>query len=77
MPEAVVKRAREVLESLEASSRNGTSAQRRREKPPQLGLPMVTPSAVEMELAAIDPDSLTPREALARLYELKARLKQE
>jgi DNA mismatch repair protein MutS len=77
MPEAVVKRAREVLGSLEASARSGTSSARRREKPPQLSLAISAPSELETELASIDPDSLTPREALAKLYELKAKLKQE
>jgi hypothetical protein len=28
------------------------------------------PSAVELQLAALNPDELTPREALQRLYEL-------
>jgi len=32
------------------------------------------PSAVERQLAAIDPDGLTPREALQRLYELRKAL---
>jgi DNA mismatch repair protein MutS len=32
------------------------------------------PSAVEKQLAAIDPDGLTPREALQRLYELRRAL---
>ena len=33
------------------------------------------PSAVEDELAALDPDALTPLQALTKLYELKAKLK--
>ena len=33
------------------------------------------PSAVEMALAAINPDALSPREAMDALYQLKAMLK--
>jgi DNA mismatch repair protein MutS len=36
--------------------------------------PPVAPSAVEKKLAAIDPDELTPREALQKLYELRKEL---
>ena len=40
---------------------------------PQLGLfAPAQPSAVERALEAIDPDALTPREALEALYRLKA-----
>jgi len=41
--------------------------------PPAAPAPSV-PSAVERQLAAIDPDGLTPREALQRLYELRKAL---
>jgi DNA mismatch repair protein MutS len=42
------------------------------ESSPQLGLFAAQPSAVEEALAALDPDALSPREALEALYRLKA-----
>ncbi len=78
MPAAVVERAREVLATLESASKPGTTPSRRREEAPQLPLlAMTAPSEIEAALAALDPDSLTPREALLKLYELKARLTKE
>jgi len=39
-------------------------------------MPLFAPrSVVEDELEAIDPDALTPLQALNKLYELKAKLK--
>jgi DNA mismatch repair protein MutS len=71
LPSPVIERARAVLKNLESMpSPNG-------KHPPevanQLSL-LAPPSAVESELAALDVDDLSPREALARLYELKAKL---
>ncbi|MGE0058320.1 MAG: DNA mismatch repair protein MutS [Dehalococcoidia bacterium] len=75
MPAPIVARAREVLASLEDGARSGKTA-RRAEPTPQLAMPLFVPrSAVEEELEAIDPDALTPREALSKLYELKTKLK--
>ncbi len=78
VPPAVIKAARRHLAKLEAQAAGGT---------PQLDLFAVpsgeadcgeppgdaAPVAAELleALAAIDPDALTPREALERLYELK------
>jgi DNA mismatch repair protein MutS len=39
--------------------------------PPPASGPAPEPSAVEAELATIDPDALSPREALDLLYRLK------
>ena len=39
--------------------------------------PERTPGAVETTLAALNPDELSPREALERLYELRALLQEE
>ena len=73
VPAAVVARAREVLERLE-----GTGSIR-----PQLDdLPLFAavreapapppqPSKAEAALAAVDPDGMSPREALEALYRLK------
>ena len=35
--------------------------------------PAPVPSELELKLAQIEPDALTPRQALAMLYELKGR----
>ena len=68
LPSAVIARARQVLTELE---------QQRPLEPPevQLGLPMeMTPDAVRKELEAIDPATLSPLEALQKLYQLRAKL---
>ncbi|HLF77307.1 MAG TPA: DNA mismatch repair protein MutS [Dehalococcoidia bacterium] len=77
MPGPVVQRAREVLAALESTSR-GPAPGRRREDAPQLPLlATAAPSEVEVALASLDPDALTPLEALTKLYELKAKLTKE
>ena len=73
MPAPVIERAREVLRSLEEAARNG--AGRRRATAPQLPLiAQASASEVEAALAALEPDALTPLQALTKLYELKAKL---
>jgi DNA mismatch repair protein MutS len=76
MPRPVIERAREVLATLEDAR---TSGKRRPEPVPQLPLLMTTtePSEIEAELASMDVDTLTPREALQRLYELQAKARGE
>ena len=77
LPPAVIARARKVLQTLERGERSGGvraaallddlplfSAAARDEAP--------APSAVETRLAEVTPDTLTPRDALALVYELKA-----
>ena len=66
----MIARARDVLGELER--------QRPLEPPElQLGLPIeVAPDAVRQELEAIDPASLSPLEALQKLYQLRAKLTQ-
>jgi DNA mismatch repair protein MutS len=74
MPAPVIDRAREVLAALEAAAKDGP---KRRAAAPQLPLlASQTPSEVEAALAALDLDSLTPLQALTRLYELKAKLRE-
>jgi len=75
MPAAVVDRAREVLRALEEAGRNGSRG-RTPAPAPQLALfqPLAEPSEVERELAALDPDAMTPLQALTKLYELRAKL---
>jgi DNA mismatch repair protein MutS len=68
LPSGVIARARQVLTDLE---------QQRPLEPPevQLGLPMeMTPDALRKELEAIDPEALSPLEALQKLYQLRAKL---
>jgi DNA mismatch repair protein MutS len=68
LPSQVIARARDVLTDLE------------RQKPLepaelQLGLPMeLAPDPLRKEIEELEPDSLSPLEALQKLYELRARL---
>jgi DNA mismatch repair protein MutS len=72
MPASVVNHARHALVSLESQQRNAREQVDLFEPPPQ---PLETPrSAVEAALAQIDPDALSPREALDALYELRKKL---
>jgi DNA mismatch repair protein MutS len=68
LPPSVIARSRQVLGELE---------QNRPLEPPelQLGLPMeMAPDPLRRELEAIDPASLSPLEALQKLYELREKL---
>ena len=69
MPAAVVRQARGALEALEANQRATDLQVDLFAAPPPP--PTATPSAVEDAVADLDPDSLTPREALEALYRLK------
>jgi DNA mismatch repair protein MutS len=68
LPSGVIARARQVLGELER--------QRPLEPPElQLGLPIeLAPDPLRKELEDLEPDSLSPLEALQKLYELRARL---
>ncbi|TAN34366.1 DNA mismatch repair protein MutS [bacterium] len=68
LPSGVIARARQVLGELER--------QRPLEPPEQqLGLPIeLAPDPLRQELEALEPDSLSPLEALRKLYELRSRL---
>ncbi|HSS93976.1 MAG TPA: DNA mismatch repair protein MutS [Candidatus Dormibacteraeota bacterium] len=68
LPSGVIARARQVLAELER--------QRPLEPPEQqLGLPMeLTPDPLRKELEELEPDSLSPLEALQKLYELRSKL---
>ena len=79
LPPAVVERAREILDALEAGARDGAARPAAliddlplfRAAPPPPAAP-ARESAVEARLRDIDPDRLTPREALDLVYELAA-----
>ncbi len=80
LPKSVVRRAREVLEELEGDSRAARakpSARRRhKEMVPQLSFFGQKSPMVE-EIEKLDIDSLTPLEALNKLYELQKKAKEE
>ena len=69
MPAAVVNHARHALEALEDSA-SQTQAQVDLFAPPPV-VESAGPSAVEARLSEIDPDALSPRDALDALYALK------
>jgi DNA mismatch repair protein MutS len=69
MPAAVVNHARHALENLEANASESQAQVDLFAPPPAEAVG--TPSAVEARLAEIDPDALSPREALDALYVLK------
>jgi DNA mismatch repair protein MutS len=79
LPAAVVERARLILDRLEAGERaRGGRAETLiddlplfRAAPPPAAAPVAAASAVEARLAEVHPDELSPREALALVYELK------
>lgn len=78
LPPAVVERARVVLEALEAGEREGPKVRALVDDLPLFSAASRAvpqgPSPVEERLAALDPDAMTPREALDALYALKAML---
>lgn len=76
LPKAVISRARAVLTMLEKREREN-SGKAIIDDLPLFGVAQTTPekeSEVEKMLADISPDALSPREALALIYELKAKL---
>jgi DNA mismatch repair protein MutS len=70
LPQQVIERAKQVLWQLERAS-----DRRQRPSPPQeqVQLPFFKPTtdALTRELQSLDPDQLTPLQALEKLYELK------
>ena len=76
LPDKVVGRAAEVLRALE-DGREGHKPLARIDDLPLFGAspPAPVTNAVEEALKAVDPDALSPKEALEILYGLKSRLK--
>jgi len=70
MPAAVVRQARAALEALERRAQAGQAQVDLFASPPVATV--AEPTAMEQALSAIEPDSLTPREALEALYRLKS-----
>jgi len=81
LPDAVVARAREVLQLLETSERENPAA-RLVDDLPLFAVPVAReqaktasgPSESDAYLSALNPDEMTPRDALEALYELKRRM---
>jgi DNA mismatch repair protein MutS len=75
LPDAVVARAEEVLRALE-EGREGHKPLAKIDDLPLFGATAPAPrtSAVEDALKAIEPDALTPKQALELLYDLKRKL---
>ncbi|VWX62178.1 DNA mismatch repair protein MutS [Burkholderiales bacterium 8X] len=69
MPSAVVNHARQALEALEAQQVQARAQVDLFAAPPDA--PSAQPSPVESALAALDPDKMSPREALDALYSLQ------
>ena len=80
LPPAVIARAEAVLKTLESGEQSGAIARLAADLPLFAALAEPQPSAergptaLEEALAAVDPDALTPREALELLYKLKESL---
>ena len=75
LPEAVIRRATEVLAALE-EGREGHTPLAHIDELPLFGATAPKPkvNAVEEALRAVEPDSLTPKQALEVLYDLKRKL---
>jgi DNA mismatch repair protein MutS len=69
MPAAVLRHAQHALEALESSASEQQAQVDLFAPPPEPAV--AAPSPVEARLAEIDPDALTPRDALDALYALK------
>ncbi|MEO7067386.1 MAG: DNA mismatch repair protein MutS [Rhodanobacter sp.] len=76
LPKSVIADAKRTLAKLERGMQQNVGAtSASADNSPQLGLfstPAAAPSAIETAVAELDPDALTPREALDMLYQLKA-----
>ena len=79
MPSSVISRAWEVLAELEDSGNaNGAAPTRRKGSPQPLQMPLLgLSSPVVDELLALDVASMTPLDAINRLYELQERAREE
>ncbi len=79
LPSSVIDRAKLVLEALESGEREGSGRQKAliddlplfRAAPPQPVRPAAKVSSVEAHLKTLQPDEMTPKEALQALYALR------
>ena len=70
MPTAVLNQARHVLDALETSATQAQAQVDLFAAPP--AAEVAAPSALDTALAALNPDTMSPRDALDALYQLKA-----
>jgi DNA mismatch repair protein MutS len=70
MPAAVLNQARHTLEALEAQAANSQAQVDLFAAPPATEI--IAASALDTAVAALNPDAMSPREALEALYQLKA-----
>ncbi len=78
LPDDVIARAREILAGLEKRGNSPEAAGPALERGPaegQMSLFGIPPSRLEAALSKLDPDLLSPRQALEKLYELRGMLK--
>ena len=71
VPKPVIDTARAHLQALESRPRDTTSVSARPDTPQQFSLFDATPPALDA-LRALNPDTMSPREALDALYRLKS-----
>jgi DNA mismatch repair protein MutS len=82
LPDAAIQRAEEVLETLEKGEQAGTlqrladdlplfAAMAEKRQPAKTSAEPAGPSAVERRLVDVNPDELSPKQALELLYELR------
>jgi DNA mismatch repair protein MutS len=81
LPKAVLHRSQEVLEELEADSQQALAKRPSRGRRPKEVMPQQLPllgqkSPIVEELEKLDVDSLTPLEALTKLYELQKKARE-
>ena len=77
LPKATLQQARRRLAELEQRGRESHASEmapQALDAPQQFGLFAAAPSAAQEALAALDPDELTPKQALEALYRLKSLL---
>ncbi len=76
LPDSLIDRALEVLASLENAAVNNRPTRRFQESLEQLNLFAVKPrDELRERIERIDPDNLTPRQAIQLIYELKEQIK--
>ena len=75
LPASVVHRAEEVLAGLESQPQRKQAKAVRKESPPQLAM-FGDKSPLIEEISQLDIDSMSPLEAITRLYELKRKAKE-
>ena len=81
LPKSVLHRAQEVLEGLEENSRQASAKRPPKSRRPKEAMPQQLPllgqkSPLIEELEKLDIDSLTPLEALTKLYELQKKARE-